>query len=74
MTAVGGIGEAWRVVRIQITSPARVRAAMARAGIQAMALAKSQLLWLLVGGGGTGISRLYSTSPTLGTSASFAAK
>ena len=62
--------ERGRVVRIQITSPDRVRPATARAGIQAIALAKSQVLWLRVGGGGTGIRTANSMAPTIGTSSS----
>jgi len=52
----------------------RVRAAIARAGIQAIALAEFQTLRLLVGFGGTGILILYSSTPTVGTSFSFSAK
>src|ERR1035441_8267197 len=51
-TASVGNSAAVRVVRIQMTSPWRVREAIARAGVQAMALAESQVLWLLVRSGG----------------------
>jgi len=71
---MAGIRCGGKVVTIQVTSPVRVRAAMARAGIQAMALAESQVLWLRVAGGGTGIFILNSTAPTFGTSGSFSAK
>src|ERR1700722_428414 len=63
-----------KVVSTQVTSPVRVRAATARAGNQAIALAEFQVLWLRVGSGGIGIVILNSTAPTLGTSASFSAK
>ena len=69
-----GSEEVSRVVRIQITSPARVRAAIARAGIQATAFSNFQTLWLFVAVGGTGILIAYSTSPTDGILASFSAR
>ena len=53
-TASAGNSAVVRVVRIQMTSALRVRAAMARTGIQAMALEESQVLWLLVRSGLSG--------------------
>jgi hypothetical protein len=57
---MAGICSADKGVTAHVTSPVRLRAAMARAEIQAIALAESQVLWLRVGGGGTGMSILNS--------------
>ena len=62
-TPIVGSSSEFSVVSIHITSPVRVREATARAGTQAMAFAKFQVLWLLVGFGGTGINILNSTPP-----------
>src|ERR1039458_892508 len=56
-----------RALARQLAAPERLWAATARAGIQAIALAESQVLWLFVGGGGIGIKIGNSTAPTEGT-------